>query len=406
MRVEGVPFARHGSRFTRDFECLTAWLAAEMSQSKIGRMLGIDWYTVGRIIARVSKDELDPGRLDNLFEIGMDEVSYRKHHKYLTLVCDHARGCVVWGTEGAGQKAANKFYDELDGIVRPPEDEDDDQTKGQNPQQTSQDWPDPDASAEVSEPEVGTQAPCAAGASPSPSTSPSSENLPESPTPRSAKIRAISMDMGAGYNAAARERAPQAVIAIDPFHVVQLANNALDEVRREHWNMLRGLEDQEAAKRFKGMRWALVKAPGKLNEKQKSELDEIEASGGRLWQAYLHKEEVRALFDRSLDVEDVAVLIDRLIPRLLDCGIAAFVRFGGTLAKHRQGILNAIRLRVNNARAEALNNKVRLITRRAYGFHSSAAALGLVMLACGPIDLKLPRERRAFDGFKDRHLCR
>ena len=52
----------------------------------------IDWETVGRIISRVCADELDPDRLQNLFEIGIDEVSWRKGHKYLTLVCD-GRSC-------------------------------------------------------------------------------------------------------------------------------------------------------------------------------------------------------------------------------------------------------------------------------------------------------------------------
>jgi len=62
-------------------------------------------------------------------------------------------------------------------------------------------------------------------------------------------------------------------------------------------------------------------------------------------------------------------------------------------AVHREGILAAIELGVNNARAEGLNNHVRLITRRAYGFHSAHAALALVMLSCGPIELHLPHER-------------
>ena len=51
-----------------------------------------------------------------------------------------------------------------------------------------------------------------------------------------------------------------------------------------------------------------------------------------------------------------------------------------------------MRLGVTNARAEALNNKVRLIVRRAYGFHSATAALALIMLSCGPVELSLPHE--------------
>jgi len=75
--------------------------------------------------------------------------------------------------------------------------------------------------------------------------------------------------------------------------------------------------------------------------------------------------------------------------------LPAFIRVAKTIRKFRQGILAAIELGINNARAEGLNNHVGLITRRAYGFHSAQAALALVMLSCGPIDLHLPHERPA-----------
>jgi transposase len=73
-RTEGVPFARPGSEFTRDFECLVSWLATRTDKSTIRRMLRIDWDTVGRIIARVCADELDPDRLQELFDIGIETV--------------------------------------------------------------------------------------------------------------------------------------------------------------------------------------------------------------------------------------------------------------------------------------------------------------------------------------------
>ena len=76
------------------------------------------------------------------------------------------------------------------------------------------------------------------------------------------------MDMGPGYAKSARKHAPQAVICIDPYHVVALANQALDEVRRSYWNELRQIGDQNAAKRFKDARWSLLKAPKNLTDKQ------------------------------------------------------------------------------------------------------------------------------------------
>jgi len=325
VRTEGVPFARAGSGFTRDFERLVAYLASRTDKSTICRLVRINWRTVGRIIERVTRDELDPHRLDELFDIGIDEVSWRKQQRYLTLVCDHRARRVVWGTEGAGEKAGDEFFGEL-------------------------------------------------GAE------------------RSAKLRAISMDMGPGYAKSAREHAPQATICIDSYHVVALATKALDEVRRDYWNELRSLGDQQAAKRFKDARWALLKNPENLTTKQAATHRKLKRAGGAVWLAYTLKEALRSIFTAGLDLDDVTVLIDRFISRATRSRLAPFVRLAQTIKKHREGILAAVRLGITQGRTEALNNKVRLITRRAYGFHSAKAALALVLLTCGPITLTLPHE--------------
>jgi transposase len=298
VRVEGVPFARHRCGFTRDFEALVAWLATRTDQTTICRLVRIDWDTVGRIISRVCADELDADRLHNLFEIGIDEVSWKRQHNYLTLVADHIRGEIVWGTQGHDAAAADRFFREL-------------------------------------------------GKS------------------RSQAIEVISLDMGPGYAKSAREHAPQAIIAIDPFHVVAVANRALDEVRRGYWNELRRLGDSDAARRFKDARWALLKAPENLTDPQAHTLRRLKAAGGEVWRAYTLKEALRAIFQPGLTLEDVTILIDRFISRAIRSRVAPFLRLGQTIRKHRDGILQAIRLGINQGRTEALNNKVRLITRRA-----------------------------------------
>jgi transposase len=114
VHVEGVPFARDGARFTGDFENLVAWLATKTDQTATCRLARIDWKTVGRIIARVGEDLLPEERLKDLFEISIDEVAWRKGQKYLTLIGDHRRGRVVWGSEGKGKAAADEFFAELD----------------------------------------------------------------------------------------------------------------------------------------------------------------------------------------------------------------------------------------------------------------------------------------------------
>ena len=85
--VEGVPFARPAARLTRDFDDLLAWLATRMDKTSIARLCRVSWRTVGRACQRVVDSELDPGRLEGLFRIGVDEISWRKHHKYRTTRC-------------------------------------------------------------------------------------------------------------------------------------------------------------------------------------------------------------------------------------------------------------------------------------------------------------------------------
>src|SRR5665811_1963854 len=111
--TQGVPFARPGSRFTRDFEDLVGWLATTMDKSALRRLMRIDWDTTGRIIERVIETGLDPKRLDDLFVIGVDEVSWRKGHSYLTMVSNNATGKFVWGQQGKDTATLDCFFTEL-----------------------------------------------------------------------------------------------------------------------------------------------------------------------------------------------------------------------------------------------------------------------------------------------------
>jgi hypothetical protein len=76
--VEGVPFARDGAGFARDFENLIAWLATKTDRTATCRLTRIDWQTTGRVIERVGCELIDGDRLTGLFEISIDEVAWRK----------------------------------------------------------------------------------------------------------------------------------------------------------------------------------------------------------------------------------------------------------------------------------------------------------------------------------------
>jgi len=133
--------------------------------------------------------------------------------------------------------------------------------------------------------------------------------------------------------------------------------------------------------------------PGEPHRRPAATLRKLRRRGGDVWRACRHKESFREIFNGDLDADDAEELIDRWISQASRSRLPAFVKAAKTIRKHRDGILTSIRLRINNGRAEGLNSLVRLIIRRAHGFHSPEAALALVMLTCGPIELRLPHEQ-------------
>jgi transposase len=113
VRVELVPWADPMSAFTRVFEEQVAWCATRMDKTSIAGALRIAWETVGRIITRVV-DRLGPAdRLDGLTHIGVDELSYRRHHEYVTVIVDHTTGDIVWAHPGKNAETLNKFFADL-----------------------------------------------------------------------------------------------------------------------------------------------------------------------------------------------------------------------------------------------------------------------------------------------------
>lgn len=327
--TEGVDFARPGSGFTRDFEELVVWLATKTDKTTVSSFARVAWRTVGAMCARVVDERLADDRFADLVDIGVDEISWRRHHKYLTLVSNHATGKIVWGTEGKNAAALGSFFT---GAL-------------------------PDGAAE--------------------------------------RIEAVSMDLGPAYVKAVREHIPSATICFDPFHVVKLATDALDDVRRQAWQTARLLPDQQVAKTYRGARWALLKNPEDLTERQAATLEALKRNGGALVRSYELKESLRAVFAGDLADEQVMTMLSRWCSWAQRCRIPQFVKVGRTIRRHLVGIRAAVERGLANGRHEGLNNKVRLIIRRAYGFHTAENALALIMLTCGPVTVNLPYHTEA-----------
>jgi len=298
-------------------------------------LMRVDWKTVGSIIARVEKDVASkrPSPFEGLVNIGVDETSYKKGRKYLTVVVDHDRNQVVWVGKGHGESVLEQFF----GLLT---------------------------------------------------------------TQQKATIKCVTADGASWIKKCVEKHCPLAVRAMDPFHTVSWAGEALDEVRLQVWRDTRGprlksraearesLYGSPQAKAVKESRWALLKNPEDLTDAQKIKLAMIAVNHPVLDRAYRLKETLRLLL--KLPLAEAEAELDRWLGWVQRCRIPVFVKLGQKIKRHRQAILDTIRLGVSNARIEATNNKIKLIIRMGYGFRNIDNLIALIMLKCGGYNLSLP----------------
>ena len=107
---EEVTWARRGARHTRLFDDVVAWWCQRADRTSVARFWRADWATVTAIAARVVTDSLDDSRFDGLTRIGVDEISWAKGHRYLTIVVDQSSGGVIWVGDGKDADVLGEFY--------------------------------------------------------------------------------------------------------------------------------------------------------------------------------------------------------------------------------------------------------------------------------------------------------
>jgi transposase len=140
---------------------------------------------------------------------------------------------------------------------------------------------------------------------------------------------------------------------------------------------------------LKGARFALWKNPEHLTARQQHKLADVQRINRRLYRAYLLKEQLRQIY--RLPADEAIALLEAWLKWARRCRLAPFVKLARTITDQRAGILNAIQHGLSNARVEAINTQIRLITRRAFGFHSPDALIALAMLTLADLCPPLPR---------------
>jgi transposase len=320
--VAAVPWARHGAGHTLAFDDTVAWLAVQCSKSAVCELMRIAWRTVGAIVARVWADtERQHDRFAGLRRIGIDEISYKRGHRYLTVVVDHDSGRLVWAAAGRDKATLRRFFDVLG------------EDRAAQISQVSADAA--DWIAEV----VAERCPNAVRcADPFHVVKWATEALDEE-----------------------RRRA------------WNTARGALDRRRAGRAS--------GQAKKFKHARYALWKNPEDLTDNQRDKLEWIAKTDPRLYRAYLLKEGLRYVFKVKDEAGKQA--LDRWISWARRCRIPAFVQLQRRIVKHRAAIDATLEHGLSQGLIESTNTKIRLLTRLAFGFRSPEALIALAMLALG-----------------------
>jgi transposase len=206
---------------------------------------------------------------------------------------------------------------------------------------------------------------------------------------RCKQIKLVSCDDAEWITRPVSERCPDAVIALDPFHIVKAATDALDEIRRAVWNEARRSGNKQLAKDLKGARFALWKRPENLTDRQRSKLAFIQKLNAPIYRAYLLKEQLRAIYHADT-VEDALALLDSWLKWARRCRLEPFVKLARRITQQRSRVEAALQHSLSNARVEQVNTQIRLIIRRGFGYHSPHAVIALAMLTLGGLCPPLP----------------
>lgn len=325
--VAGVPWARHGAGHTRAFDNTVAWLAVACSKSAVCQLMRIAWRTVGAIVSRVSADiDATVDRLAGLRRIGIDEISYKRGHKYLTVVVDHDTGRLVWAAPGHDSTVLGVFF----AAVGP--------ARCAQITHVSADAADWIAKA------VAVHCPQAVRcADPFHVVAWATEALDE--------------ERRQAWNAASGRR------------------------RTRRGDATRNQGSLGHARALKRARWCLWKNPENLTPHQQAKLAWIAKTNPRLHRAYLLKEGLRYVFTVKGKAGKQA--LDLWCGWAQRCRIPAFVDLGRKIKRHRRAINAALDHGLSNALIESVNTKIRLITRIAFGFKDPHALIALAMLSLG-----------------------
>ena len=180
-------------------------------------------------------------------------------------------------------------------------------------------------------------------------------------------IERVCTDMYLGFVNAAKEKLPRAHIIIDRFHLARAYRNCADKVRRQELKLLKKKLSKKEYEKIKGAMWAFRKSLGKLKDKEWELLQRLFTYSPKMKEAYILREELTEIFDRSYDPKGAKCAIRAWCKRVRQSQISQFNSFLKTIETWLKPIANYFLERLTSSFVEGFNNRVKVLKRRCYG---------------------------------------
>lgn len=296
-RFEHLMIADRKKHYTHSLENYVMDLCGEMTIRGVAEHLGMNWRTVKEIDRKRLKRNLPREKdLWKLRFLGVDEVSVRRGHRYLTTVVDLETGRVVYVAEGRRVESLAPFFKRLK--------------------------------------RIGVQ------------------------------LKAVALDMWKPFAKAIRLYYRRLPLVYDVFHILADYSRTLNEIRVEEAQKLEG---DPAFPLIKGSRYLLLKGQEKLTESARDRLERLLEINRPLYIAYVLKEELRRLW-KLPNRNQAERFLNDWIHIALSSGVLQLARFARKLRRHAVGILNYFDFPISTAKVEGINNRIKVIKRKAYGY--------------------------------------
>ena len=407
VHTEWIPWQDGDSHFLACFNNEVAYFATVAPKTVVSEYFGINWRTVGNCIAAVH-GQLEPDiteRLRGVRRICVDETSYKKGHKYITVVYDLDRNRVIWIYEGHSEDVFSMFCEELT---------EEEQNAMEIVAGDGAKWIDactkkyfPNTTRCVDFFHVVGWINDALDRVRIDATRSAEEEL-ESQTQEYEqelkKLREEWQEKQRSYCNALkliekyghkRGRPSQEVLdaralvaELKALFGEDVSPDTIDFTpeQKAHLQKLKA-----RVSRMSRSKYALGKNPENLTPYQADKLKLIEASNDEVYQAYRMKEQLRVILHMK-DWEGAADDLDEWVSTAEGSGIKPFVELAGKISRHHDNILNAIRYQVNSSKSESTNTTIKAIIATARGFRNMDKLFAMIYLRCS--DLVIPLDNR------------